>query len=337
MGFPGHTFPLSNDPVFDALDFGVAGRILARGGAFALQNSEGLGLDLEPEGPLTRVSRGYVDNAATTPAPWRRRTRTAMVPARAQKKRVRQGAESSDHDGQFGDDEKEGQESNEHLSAHLSEGGRGNLACSVQDTAGRILIVHAGGRELEHIKVSHLKQSRGGRSWQMTRLLSGVQGNDAADASGMKCDGEPGPSGTVGSSSRQLVQLTSSMCGDATELAWIGARSRADVTVYRLRNQPSAAASASVSLSCVGKICASHGTATSSIVLNPHWGGEAALLDTSGNVDLWTAGSETVVSLGGPGSDLRAQAALSHAPPYVEALSTLRRLALDFGQLAWGM
>ena len=42
-----------------------------------------------------------------------------------------------------------------------------------------------------------------------------------------------------------------------------------------------------VALTAVGRVCMGNGTATSSIVLNPHWRGEAAVFDSEGQVDFF--------------------------------------------------
>ena len=60
--FPRHVFPLTDDPAFDALDFGVSGRLLVKGGAFALQNAEGLALDLAAAGPGTDSNSHHVED-----------------------------------------------------------------------------------------------------------------------------------------------------------------------------------------------------------------------------------------------------------------------------------
>jgi hypothetical protein len=118
--FPGATFPLADDPAFDALDFGVAGRLLACGGAFAQQNAEGLALDLAPAGPLTRVWGPATGDAVPSPpvagaagaasrgaaggggGGAKRRRRESAGSSRAQS-----DAMAADDDGQFGDDEKD--------------------------------------------------------------------------------------------------------------------------------------------------------------------------------------------------------------------------------------
>jgi len=241
--FPRHTFPLAEDPAFDALDIGVAGRLLVRGGAFALQNAEGLGLDLAAAGPLTRVQVGASSAAgAANATELKQGLLYARQRAAAQKRRRANAPHESDEDGQFGDDEKDAAEAGVH--AHLHEGCRGNLACALQDNAGRVFVVHAGGDDLHDLDVSHLRPRRRGRTWQLTRMAR-VAGSAAAPlaACDMECDTEEGEGESAGSvrpsahwQPSRLVQITAEAHGDVGELAWVAARSRDCATFYRLRH-----------------------------------------------------------------------------------------------------
>lgn len=360
--FPRHTFPLAADPAFDALDFGVAGRLLARGGILALQNGEGLALDLAAAGPLTRVRGPTVcqaaldaaERAATKLQP-RCKHGACMVSAlrrNANNKRERKEAGAAhahtlDDDGEFGDDEKDAGEPVDLVPAHLHEGVRGNLACALHDAAGRVFLAHAGGTELQDLDVSRLHPQRRGRTWQLTCVARSTDSFAAA----LHCleedhdmeDGAERP-GAKNPVPHRLVQITAESYDTPEELAWIAARSRHSATLYRLRDAPSPAGAqpgslgnTSVSIASMGRILPRSSATASSVVLNPHWGGEAALLDSTAQVCLWNADVETPLHVGGPGPDLNAQALLSHAPPFVEAVSTLRQLALDYGQLVWGM
>lgn len=368
MAFPRHTFPLADDPAFDALDIGIAGRLLVRGGAFASQNAEGLGLDLAAAGPLMRVQRAQrpfaagASGAANSGGAKRQNSMQVTVLKQGpqyirrlcDKRRRGKAPAAPDDDGQFGDDEKDNGEASVQLPSHLHERCRGNLACALQDGAGRVFVVHAGGDDLHDLDVSRLRPRRRGRTWQLTRVTR-VAGSATAPlaAYDMECDTEEGEGEGAGSAQpganwrpSRLVHITAEAHGDPGELAWIAARSHDRATFYRLCDgaltDPAGTSSAArgqqtVSLSAVGRVCVSNGASASSIVLNPHWGGEAALLDSTGQVYLWSAGSDSAVKVNGPGNDLHAQGALSRAPPYAEAVSTLRRLALDYGQLTWGM
>ena len=344
-GFPEHVFPLGDDPVFDALDFGVSGRVLARGGAFALQNGEGLALDIVPAGALWRVRCGMRPGVVATRGASASEGRHTKGGGE-QRKRARPGCDraASDDDGQFGDDENDAVgEQGEALPEHMQESLRGNAACVVQDEAGRGLFVHAGGSSLQDVEVSRLQPGHGGQGWKITRILHGNGGDADSTTSNMDCDEAAHRSSRSGAPrTRRILQLTSASHGDPDDLAWIAARSRADAAIYRLRRNREGctgpeAVRDGMELSREGCIFAGDGAATASIVLNPHWGGEAALLDCAGSINLWNGEVDKLLKFAGPGPDLRARALLSRAPVYPEALSTMRRVALDFGQLTWGM
>jgi len=350
--FPGATFPLAADPAFDALDFGVAGRLLARGGAFAMQNAEGLALDLAPAGPLTRVRGPAAQGSAAPPPPPRATPAAAAARGGGAKRRRRdsgwgsdaQGAAAADEDGQFGDDEKEALDEGELLPEHLREGSRGSaVACAALDDGRRAFVLHAGGRALDELGASRLEPC--GRSWRLSRLATGP--GSVAESAGSDGEGEDGgghsSSRPAAQQRERIVQVSAASHGDPGDLAWVATRSRKGAAFYRLRHAAASGAGGSargldsVALACVGGVRADAGAGVADVVLNPYWGGEAALLDSAGLVKLWGVGSETVEAVGGPGPDLNAQAMLSRAPPFAEALSTLRRAALEYGQLAWGM
>jgi hypothetical protein len=357
--FPGATFPLADDPAFDALDFGVAGRLLACGGAFAQQNAEGLALDLAPAGPLTRVWGPATGDAVPSPpvagaagaasrgaaggggGGAKRRRRESAGSSRAQS-----DAMAADDDGQFGDDEKDALDESALLSEHLREGSRGSIACSVLDDAGRALVLHAGGRSLDELVASRLEPCRRGQSWRLARLATSPGSVAGLACRDVRCEDGVGRPSSAAQHHGRVLQVTAEAHGDPAELAWVATRSYTGVAFYRLRYVPSAAVSGaggsarwpdSMALACVGGVRASAGAGAADVVLNPYWGGEAAMLDRAGQVKLWSAGSETVELVAGAGPDLIAQAMLTRAPPFAEALSTLRRAALQYGQLAWGM
>jgi len=362
--FPGANFPLADDPAFDALDFGVAGRLLACGGAFALQNAEGLALDLAPAGPLTRV-RGPVASDAVPPPPVaaaaaaasrgeRGATTTAGAGGGAKRRRreraggsrAQNDAAAAEDDGQFGDDEKDALDEGALVPEHLREGSRGSIACSVLDDAGRALVLHAGGRSLDELVASRLEPCRRGQSWRLARLATSPVSVAGLACSDVECEDGVGRPSSAAQHQGRVLQVTAESHGDSAELAWVAARSHTGVAFYRLRYVHPAAVSGaggsarlpeSMALACVGGVRASAGAEAIDVVLNPYWGGEAAMLDRAGQVKLWSAGSETVEQVAGAGPDLIAQAMLTRAPPFAEALSTLRRAALQYGQLAWGM
>ena len=355
--FPGTVFGLSSDPAFDALDIGVAGRLLSRGGAFALQNAEGLGLNLAAAGPLTRVHAGHEGSGPETGASHRR-----LVPQRpGEKRKVRHfstsGAfrsrgkvftrgdgsdgEFSGDDARFGDDERDAGEVGMHIPKHMLEHNRGNLACTLPGRRAGALLVHAGGRFLNDINVSRLVPRRGGQTWQLVNVARCPGGIASARAFDMDCD--DAANHHSGTSSRRLVHIAAEVYDDPSEFAWIATRSRNGAAVFRLREAAAgsadtrAAAGNAMLLTGAGEVRPCPGATASSIVLNPHWGGEAALLDSTGQVKIWNAGCEEDTIVQGLGIDENAQAVLSRAPPYAEAVSTMRRLALGYGQLAWGM
>ena len=317
--FPRHVFPLTDDPAFDALDFGVSGRLLVKGGAFALQNAEGLALDLAAAGPLTRVCGPCAPSAPTHSLQPLVRSKkkkgddelasTKNGPLSGEK-RARSGGKAldkpvPDEDGEFGDDERDAGEPADLIPMHMQEGNRGNLACSVQDHAGRVFLVHAGGKAMCDLDVSRLKPCRRGRSWQLLRAARDADVRTARMAIGKGYNEGADRATAKEHFARRLVQITAESHDHPNELAWIAARSHYGAAFYRLNNGP-AREENSMQLTAVGQMRACQGATVSSVVLNPHWGGEAALLDSTGHVDLWSAGSETSVRVGGPGTDTQA-------------------------------